>query len=445
MDVIALRTAGLGDTSYLITHDGLGVLVDSQRDVDRFLDAAAEAGVELRWVVETHVHNDYVSGAWEAARRSGAELVLPAGAGAAYPHTLAFHGEDLTHGGLALRPLHTPGHTPEHVSYLVLADGAPAAVLSGGSLLVGTAGRSDLLGPHRAWQLAVAQHGSVTRLAALPGHLPVYPTHGEGSFCTSASAGRTSSTIAEERRTNPALAYDHGRAFAAGELDGLQPYPGYYERMAPINISGPPPLRRAQPPLLGAAEAAAKGVAVVDARPRAVAAGGSPPGSVAVELSDQFGVWVGWLLEFDAPLVVVTTRDQDAAEAVVQLARIGFDRVEGIVHDVAGWPGGLATWRHVDVAGAARTLDAGGQVLDVRSPGEWAAGTVDGAVRCYVPDLVQGPPAGLRAGHPVLVVCASGYRSAMAASLLARDGFEPVVLDGAGVEDLAEVARAAPA
>jgi hydroxyacylglutathione hydrolase len=170
MDVRSMRTPGLGDTTYLLSHDGVGMLVDPQRDIGRFLAAAGEAEVTIRWVLETHLHNDYLSGAVWAAKESGAELVAPAGVGA-YPHTPAYHGEDLIAGPLAVRPLHTPGHTPEHTSYLVLIDWEPVAVFTGGSLLAGAAGRTDLLGADRAHQLARLQYGSLQRLGALPDKL----------------------------------------------------------------------------------------------------------------------------------------------------------------------------------------------------------------------------------------------------------------------------------
>lgn len=444
-EVTTLRTPGLGDSSHLLTHEGIGVLVDPQRDIDRFLEVATAAGVELRWVLDTHVHNDYVSGAREAADRSGAELVLPAAAGAAYPHTQAFHLEDLVHGDLALRPIHTPGHTPEHTSYLVLVDGEEVALFSGGSLLVAAAGRTDLLGQSRAPQLAAAQYHSVRRLASLPGKVALYPTHGQGSFCTAASGGGdVTSTIAAERASNGVLAYDSEAAFQEGELAGLQPYPTYYAHMAPINIEGPQPMPRGLPPERSAAEVAARAgdLAVVDARPRRVAATGLVPGSVAVELSEQFGVWVGWLLPFDAPLALVVDREQDAGEALVQLARIGFEHVDALVHDVESWPEPRSAVAVVDVDEAVRLLAAGAGLLDVRAPGEWDDGHVDGTVQRYLPDLVHGAPEGLSRDHPVVIACASGYRSAMAASLLVREGFEPVVLDEAGMPELARAARA---
>jgi hydroxyacylglutathione hydrolase len=444
MQISTFRTPGLGDSSYLLVHDGLGVLVDPQRDVDRFLEGVREAGAELRWVLETHLHNDYLSGGRDAAARAGAELVVPAAAAVPYAHTAAFHGEDLGERGLAIRPLHTPGHTPEHVSYLVLVDGEPVAVFSGGSLLVGSAGRCDLLGPERARGLALAQHRSVRRLAALPDDVGLYPTHGAGSFCTSSSAGRATSTIGEERRSNPVLRYADAEAFAAGQLEGLLPYPRYYGHVGPANYRGSEPMPRLDPPALSVDDMAAldRDVTVVDLRPRERAAAGHLPGALTIELSEQFGVWVGWLVEFDAPLVLVADDDSAVAEAVTQLARIGFEQVRGVFRDLSGWARAghpLASYR-LEPLTTFTTLvgQSGAQVLDVRDPGEHAAARLDGAVHRYLPDLVgDGVPPSLERSRPVLVACATGYRASMAASLLLRDGYQPVVLDHAGIPEVA--------
>jgi hydroxyacylglutathione hydrolase len=442
MEVRSIRTPGLGDATYVLAHEGLGILVDPQRDVQRFLPVVDELGVELRWVLETHLHNDYVSGGREAAATTGAELVIPAAAVVPFRHTPAFHMEDLAAGPLAIRPLHTPGHTPEHTSYVVLVKGEPFAVLSGGSLLVGSAGRSDLLGPDRAVELARAQYHSVLRLAGLPDAVQLLPTHGEGSFCTASGAGRTTSTIGQERVENPVLAYPDEEAFIAGELTDLAPYPRFYAHMGPANLRGPSPM----PPTevrrmsLDEFDAAAGEVSVVDLRPRASFADGHIPGAVGVELAEQFAVWVGWILPFNTPLVLVADDDQDVAEAVTQLARIGFDDVRGVISMDEWRTQGRATstYRRAtleETVPAMRTVNPS-QILDVRAPDEWEAGHIEGSVHRYLPDLVDGPPAGLDPTEPVWVLCGSGYRSAIAAGFLEQQGFTPVVLDEAGVPDL---------
>jgi hydroxyacylglutathione hydrolase len=443
MDVISIRTSGLGDATYLLRHDGIGVLVDPQRDIERFLRAADEADVRLRYVLETHLHNDYVSGGRSVAQQTGADLVLPAGAGVAFDHVPAFHLEEFGERGLTIRPLHTPGHTPEHVSYLVLIDGRPAALFSGGSLLVGAAGRTDLLGAARAQQLARLQYQSVQRLAGLPDAVGLYPTHGEGSFCTAGGAGRTTSTIGREKRESPVLAYPNREAFVEGQLAGLQPYPRYYAHMGPMNLLGPTPLPDPRVPDLSVAEVLAQGpdVQIVDGRRRASFAAGHIPGSLSIELGDDFGVWAGWLLPFNAPLVLVLDADQDAEEAVIQLGRIGFDQVRGVLRGIEGWRDAghaVSNFPLVTVEEFRRALQSGEaeQVLDVRAPAEWEAGHLPGSVYRYVPDLTTGVPDELDADRDVWVACASGFRATIAAALLQRAGYHPVVLGDGGVPDL---------
>jgi len=445
LDVRGIRTPGLGDTTYLLSHNGVGVVVDPQRDVQRFLDQADIAGVRIRYVLETHVHNDYVSGGRELARRAQAELVLPAGAGVAFDHTPAFHLEDLAgeSNRLTVRPIHTPGHTPEHLSYLVLVDGQPAALFSGGSLLVGSAGRPDLLGVERAHQLAVAQFHSVQRLARLPDELGLYPTHGEGSFCAASGAGRTTSTIGVEKAANPLLQHHTAEAFAQAQLASLQPYPKYYAFMGGINTLGPQPLLQQPVPELSPelARAQLSEVQVVDARPRAAFANGHIPGSIGVEMADDFGTWVGWLLPFNMPIVLVLEPDQDLSEAVVQLGRIGFDRVRGVVRGMAKWQTAgyeIASYAVVTTDQFARAVADGTarQVLDVRAPAEWQMGSLPGAIWRYVPDLVDSDPAELDSDAAVWVVCASGFRASIAAGLLERRGYRPVVLADGGVGDV---------
>ena len=444
VDVKAIRTPGLGDTTYLLSYIGRGVVVDPQRDVERFLEAAHAQGIRVRYVLETHVHNDYVSGGRELARRAQAELVLPAGAGVAFDHTPAFNLEDLADDdSLIVRPIHTPGHTPEHVSYLVLVDGKPAALFSGGSLLVGSAGRTDLLGAERAHQLSRAQFQSVQRLSRLPDDVWLYPTHGEGSFCSASSAGRASSTIGTEKRTNPLLQQPGPEEFVRAQLAGLQPYPKYYAFMGPINTLGPTPLPEFNVRELTPEEVKARlaDIHVVDVRARSAFAAGHIPGSLGIELADDFGTWVGWLVPFNAPIVLVLDDDQDRQEAVVQLERIGFDRVQGVLGGMAAWRQAgysLSTYELVDALTFARAVADGSarQILDVRSPAEWQTGSLPGAHWRYVPDLVEGAPSDLEATQPVWLLCASGFRANIAAGLLQRHGYTPIVLATGGVGDV---------
>lgn len=433
MEVVSFRTPGLGDQTFLLTHEGKGVLVDPQRDIDRFLVAAAERDVELRFVLETHLHNDYVSGAGQAAAETGAELVLPAGAGTAYRYTPAFHREDIEAGDLVIRPVHTPGHTPEHTSYLVLLDGQPAALFTGGSLLVAAVGRTDLLGPERARTLALLQHQSVRRLGRLPREVEVYPTHGAGSFCTSGDAGRKTTTVGAELDGNPLLNAGDAEEFADRLLASPKPIPAYYRFMGPANTLSVPPMPPVEPREL---DRPVEGTHVVDIRPRRSQAGGMLPGSLGIELEDDFGVWAGWLLPYREPITLVAEPGQDVAEAVTQLARIGVDEVAGVVRrlgDAATQTYGLLELR----AFARRVAEPGARVLDVRAPSEWEQARLGWAVERFLPDLfTQGVP--FEPGEPVYVACASGRRASIAASELARQGYEAVALDGAGIPEVVE-------
>lgn len=424
-----VRTEGLGDSTYILIHQGMAVAIDPQRDFDRF-EAPIEAGrAELRLVLETHIHNDYVSGGRDLAIKYGAELVMPAGAAPVFRHRPAFHGEDIDLGSMAIRPLHTPGHTPEHTSYVVVIDGREVAIFSGGSLLVGSAGRSDLLGEERAETLARLQYGSVKRIAALPEAVALYPTHGAGSFCSTTRAGGVSSSIGIERISNPALAYEDEDAFVKGQLSGLPAYPSYYRYMGPINLTGlgPPSL---DAPMI---DDIPDGVTVIDARPSEAYASGHLPGSLGVEIRDSFGTWIGWVTEHNTPLVLVLDESQDPGEPLRQLTRIGYDRVVGIKRPDDSF---TETYQIVDAGEVAKAVERGEQVLDVRSPDEWETGVLEGSVLSYVPDLARATPPDLDDRRPVWLVCGTGYRATIAAGIVQGRGFVPMVLAEGGATDV---------
>jgi hydroxyacylglutathione hydrolase len=442
MEIHSFRTPGLGDQTYLLEHEGKAVLVDPQRDISRFLDEAAARNLELRFVLETHLHNDYVSGAEQAALRTGAELVLPAAAAAAYRYTPAFHLEELQgEDGLSIRPLHTPGHTPEHTSYVILIDGKEVAVFSGGSLLVGSAGRPDLLGPERAATLARLQHISLQRLAGLPGEVELLPTHGEGSFCTSSGAGLYTSTIADEVASNPLLKITDPDEMVREMLRLPMPIPGFYRFMGPTNTLGVKPMPEVSRPALTLQDLEDRELNVVDMRLRERQAAGMVPGSVGIEMGIDFGSWAGWLLPYNEPVAIVADPDQDAEEAIVQLAQIGFDAVAGVVNDLPA-DGLGAGFTLVDLDEASKLVADGVQVLDVRMPSELEQVRLPGAVERFVPEVFTlGIPEQLDPTATVLVACASGRRASIAASRLVAAGFSDVrVLTDAGVPDLASAA-----
>jgi len=406
------------------------------------VEAAAES--DVRFVFETHLHNDYVSGGISLARAVDAELVLPASSGAAYRHRPAFHLEDIDLGAFVVRPLHTPGHTPEHTSYLIVLDGEPVMVFSGGSLLVGSAGRPDLLGMDRADTLARLQYISVNRLAALGDDVELYPTHGEGSFCSVASTSASSSTIGVERRTNPVLGYSDADTFVKDSLDVLQPFPDYYAHMGPINLMGPEPTPALAVPEIAVEDAPSDGH-VIDIRPRGEFAAGHLVGAIGIEHGDQTAVWAGWLVPFNAPIVLVANRDQDVDEIALQFARIGFDNMAGVIFDLTGAE--LSSHSQVSEREVETALAGGDpiQLIDVRAPGDWDAGHLEGSVHRYVPHLRDGLPPGIDPDSEVWLICHSGNRASISAGLVEALGATPVVVASGGVESLLERLEAGPA
>jgi glyoxylase-like metal-dependent hydrolase (beta-lactamase superfamily II)/rhodanese-related sulfurtransferase len=437
-DLELLVTAGLGDNSYVLWSNGEAVVVDPQRDISRALEVLSRRSLSLGWVVETHVHNDYVSGAFALGRATGARVAGPAGAGYEFDHLPLSEGDELELGALRLVAAHTPGHTPEHLSYLAFDGraGAPVAAFTGGSLMVGGAGRTDLLGPSWTDRLTRSQYRTLQRLAALPDAMEVLPTHGQGSFCGAASGppDRTA-TLAEERVRNPALTAPSEEAFVEQQLRGLLEYPTYYRFMAPLNRSGAAAgSRDAMPPALTPEEVG--NAVVIDGRRRRTFAAGHIPGSVNVELGDTFGSYVGWLpdddgagsvVRFNEPVVLVLPEPEESSlrEAVTQLARIGWDEVRGyLAGGVDPWRASgreVASYPAVDVDEFCRRYRSGdvGAVVDVRQRTEWDEGHIEGSRHLFVGDL-PGRLDQVPRGEPVWLICASGQRASIAASLLAR-------------------------
>jgi glyoxylase-like metal-dependent hydrolase (beta-lactamase superfamily II)/rhodanese-related sulfurtransferase len=456
MDLELFVTPGLGDASYLLASGGEAVLVDPQRDAWRFLEVAKRRGWRIRYVLETHVHNDYVSGAIETRAATGAEIAAPARGGYAFEHLAADEGDAVEIGGLRLAAWATPGHTPEHLAWAVHDLGAatddPIGIFTGGSLLVGSAGRTDLLGPVLADALTRDQQRTLQRFATLPDATEVLPTHGAGSFCSAGPASsKRVSTVAAERFANPTFraASEPFEAFRAQATGGLGRYPAYYAQMAPINRAGPRVLGRLilPPPLDPPAfeAAASAGATIVDARDRAAFAAGHIRGALNIELDGTFAGYVGWLVPFASKVLFVLPEGADAlATATTELLRIGYEWVPGFLD------GGMDAWAnagrpvatyetttmramHDDQANGAADGSASDRVLlDVRQPIEWQQdGVVPGAERIFVADLParlsELPP-----GAPVTVFCRSGSRAAIAASMLDAAGVEVRVVTEGG-------------
>ncbi|MFD2093510.1 rhodanese-like domain-containing protein [Blastococcus deserti] len=437
MQIDIIETTSLGDRSYLVSAEGVAVVVDPQRDIDRVLGLAADRGVRITTVVETHLHNDYVTGGLELARTVGADYVVPAGDTVQYARVPAADGDVITAGPMRLEVLHTPGHTHHHVSYVLTdAAGEVQAVFTGGSMLYGATGRTDLLGAEHTDTLTHAQYHSVRRLAAaLPEGTPVFPTHGFGSFCSATPTSGTSSTVGEQVRVNPALTQDE-QAFVDQLLAGLGAYPAYYARMGPLNAAGPEPVDLSAPRTVDGEELACRltaGEWVVDLRARTAFAAGHLPGALNFELSTNFLTYLGWLYDWGAPLTLIGETAEHVARARRELVRIGIDRLAGAAvgtpEELAAGPS-LGSYPVSDFPGLAQAMAADPDlpVLDARRDDERAGGGVRGSLHVPVHELsarIDDVPSG-----EVWVYCGSGYRASIAASMLARAGRRPVLVNG---------------
>jgi glyoxylase-like metal-dependent hydrolase (beta-lactamase superfamily II)/rhodanese-related sulfurtransferase len=438
MQIDVIETTSLGDRSYLISAGGVAAVLDPQRDIDRVLAKAAARDVRIALVLETHLHNDYVTGGLELAQTVDAGYAVPAGDAVAYDRLPAADGDVLAAGPMRFRVLHTPGHTHHHVSYVLTdAEGTVQAVFTGGSMLYGSTGRTDLLGADHADALTHAQFHSVRRLAEeLPADTPVFPTHGFGSFCSATPTSGTASTVGEQARVNPALTQDE-QAFVDQLLAGLGAYPAYYAHMGPLNAAGPRPVDLSAPRVVDRDELAdrlAAGEWVVDLRTRTAFAHHHLPGALNFELSTNFLTYIGWLVPWGVPLTLIAETADQVAEARRELVRIGIDRLAGAA---VGTQGQLAAGQLLrshpvsDFAGvaAAMTADPGLVVLDARRDDERASGGVRGSLHIPIHELadrIDEVPEGT-----VWVYCGSGYRASIAASMLARAGRRPVLVDGA--------------
>ncbi|MFF5637322.1 rhodanese-like domain-containing protein [Streptomyces sp. NPDC012825] len=433
--VDTIDVEGLGNRGYLAGGERTAVAVDPPRDVDRVLAAAARRGVRISHVVETHLHNDYVTGGPELARLTGAAYLVPADARVSFDRVPVADGDTVdVDAGLRLAAVATPGHTPHHTAYVLSESGRPVAAFTGGSLLIGTVGRPDLVEPRLTEELARAQHASAHRLArTLPDDTAVLPTHGFGSFCSSAQADGDATTIGKEKTANPALTTDVD-AFVADLLAGLEDVPAYYAHMGPANASGPAPVDLTPPAPADPDEIAARlaaGEWVVDLRSRIAFAEGHVAGSFNYEADGKLATHLAWTVPWGKPVTLLAETAEQLADAQRELVRVGIDR------PAAAALGGPTAWirdgetpasfpRATFADLAARNTD-GTVVLDVRRASERATGWIEGSVHVPVHELHR------RIGEvpdgTVWVHCAGGMRAAIAASLLDAAGREVVAVD----------------
>jgi hydroxyacylglutathione hydrolase len=434
---IAFVDDGLGNSSYLVDlGDRRALVVDPARHPAGYLAEAERRGLDLAYAVETHLHADFVSGARELGAL-GAALLVPGAGRHEFPVQGLADGEEVDLGGLTLRALATPGHTPEHLAYLLLDGPRPMALFSGGSLLVDSVARTDLIAPEQTEELARSLWRSIhERILTLPDDLPVYPTHGAGSFCSAPAGGERTTTIGRERRANPLLAAPDEDAFVKRLLGGLGSYPPYFLRLRDVNRRGPSMFGPGQPtlPTVRADDLArlqAAGAFVVDVRGVEAFSRGHVPGSVSIVLRPQFASWLGWVVPDSVPVVFVLDADQDRADLVRQARNIGYDIILGELD------GGIDAWRASGRAVAAIPLESveqiSGTVVDVRQHNEYESGHIPGARHIELGSILD---ANLPAG-PVAVMCGHGERAMTAASLLAGTRGETITVVVGGPDDWA--------
>lgn len=429
----------LAHASYMLASEGEAVVVDPQRDVELYLKAAADQGVTIRHIFETHLHADFVSGHKELAARTSATIYMGAQAGATFPHVDVSDGFELKFGKASIRALETPGHTAESIC-LVVTDyersSGPWAVLTGDTLFIGDVGRPDLSQRHTPAQLAGLLYDSLhNKLLKLADHVLVYPAHGAGSLCGKNMRAERSSTIGTERLTNYALQIQSREEFIAQLTSNLPARPEYFAKDAEINRTGAAALSELEPlRAIVPAELATMlkaGEIALDVRPGDEFAAAHVPGSVNIALSGQFASWAGTVLGLTAHPVLIAETEAQIEEARVRLARVGIEALDGYL------AGGVAAWKQAGLPVASiaqmtaeelrmRLKSGGVDVLDVRRAPEWDAGHIEGAAWWPLDNFKVSPPE-IDHGASIAVHCKGGYRSMIACSLLVRAGFSQVI------------------
>ena len=428
--------ACLAHASYLIGSDGEAAVIDPQRDVDEYLKEAADNGLTIKHIIETHLHADFVSGHQELAARTGATIVFGNKANVEFPHQAVKDGDEIKLGQLVLRFMETPGHTPEGICILVIdprVSNQPQKVLTGDTLFIGDVGRPDLAGGkgYTPQQMAELMYDSLhEKLLKLPDETEVYPAHGAGSMCGRNMAKETSSTIGEQRKFNYALKPMSKQEFVRLMTADLPEAPAYFPKDAEINRSGARELSQLTPPKqLTANELEGTRALLLDVRPAAEFGAGHVAGSINIGLGGQFASWAGCLVPINADIVIVAETNAQVDESIVRLARVGIENVKGYL---LGTPDQWMKSRldvqkieQLSVAELKERISRGGlQVIDVRRPAEFAGGHVPGALTAPLAGIEkQISTLALKRDLETAVICAGGYRSSAAASLLQKHGF----------------------
>jgi glyoxylase-like metal-dependent hydrolase (beta-lactamase superfamily II)/rhodanese-related sulfurtransferase len=435
--------ACLAHASYLIGSNGEAAVVDPQRDVDEYIDEAAAHGLEIKYVIETHLHADFVSGHQEIAARTGATIIFGEKAGVEFDHRAVRDGEEIQMGKVALRFIETPGHTPEGICILVTdteTPDQPQKLLTGDTLFIGDVGRPDLAGGkgYTPQMMAEMMYDSLHgKLLQLPDEVEVYPAHGAGSMCGRNMSKETSSTIGEQRKFNYALQPMSKEEFVTMMTADLAEAPVYFPRDAEINRSGARGLSELQPPQAltpqHVVEFQKQGHVLLDIRSATDFGTGHVAGSVNVGLGGQFAMWAGSLIPLSAAIVLIADTGAQIDESVVRLARVGIENVKGYLE------GGVQSWRdaglpietipQISVAQLKEQINDGElQIVDVRRPGEYVNGHVPRALNAPLASLDKSlGPLPLEKNKRTAVICAGGYRSSAAASLLQKRGFSNLI------------------
>jgi hydroxyacylglutathione hydrolase len=428
----------LSHASYMIGSDGVACVVDPQRDVQIYLDAAQEHGLNIEHIIETHLHADFVSGHTELAAKTGAKIYLGARAGATFPHVAVHDGLEVRFGRVVLKFLETPGHTVESmcVSVTDLDRGEkPYAVLTGDTLFIGDVGRPDLAPDLTPQQLAGMLYSSLhDKVLPLGDAVEVYPAHGAGSLCGKQMRAELQSTIGKERELNYALRAKSKEEFVSLLTAEMPERPGYFALDSEINRTGAsalaelPPLTQLDPDELLRRQA--EGTVIVDTRPFQHFAAAHVPGAIGIALGGQYASWAATVIGLNRDIVLITEDDAELEQSRMRLARVGIERVVGAL------AGGMALWgtRAVaetpqitvqDIAKEAANAQSSLQIVDVRRSGEWDAGHIAGA-RLLPLHKLESMLDQLNRDRPVAVHCKGGYRSAIACSILERAGFKDV-------------------
>jgi glyoxylase-like metal-dependent hydrolase (beta-lactamase superfamily II)/rhodanese-related sulfurtransferase len=429
----------LAHASYMVGCDGVAAVIDPQRDVDIYIQAAAEKGWTIEHIIETHLHADFVSGHHELAHRTGARIYLGAGSGAEFPHQAVHDGDELRFGRCNLRFLQTPGHTLESICVLLEdagAPGQPADLFTGDTLFVGDVGRPDLSGTHTPQQLAELLFCSLhQKLLTLPDETRIWPAHGAGSLCGRQMGSESFSTIGQQKRSNYALQARTGEEFVHLLTDDLPPAPEYFAQEVELNRKGARCL--SELPALAALSARdvlrqqQNGAVVVDTRPTIQFAAAHVPGSIHISLTGQYASWAARLLGLNATVVIVGDDPEHVRESQLRLARVGVEKVEGYLQDgIAGWIAAGCSLDSIPQVTAQDLVtlckhDSGVTVLDVREAAERETGFIEDSQ--WIPlGKLQSRLAEVDRTRLVAVYCRSGYRSSIATTLLRSAGIPEV-------------------